>query len=404
MKRLLDDYQGVLQVMVENPSARVSSFVLSRRSTAINRQPTPAIAERTFTDKKTSDTESRLLELWREAFGESVGLDQDFFELGGDSLLATRLLAGIGKSFSSRLPVSILLEASTIRQVAEVVDGRGTIQLGSLLVPIQRSGTGPPLFCVHGHLGEVFYGRNLSNALGPQQPLFGLRSQGLSGEPPVHTVPEMAKCYLKEVRSVQPAGPYFLSGWCFGGMIAFEMARLLQEKGDQVALLLLFNTPAPGSLRGWPLTPGYLKKRIVHELKKLGHLGTKEKLTVFRTKTFGLARLTSGAVKTTFNRYVVSGAAANKVKRSLSVADINVAAAKAYRPGVYSGRITMFLTTEARSIYGPDPADEWVPFATKGIEEHSASGDNHTLFRPPYINALGKQIESCIARARASQD
>jgi thioesterase domain-containing protein/acyl carrier protein len=404
MRRLLDDYEIVLQIMVENPGARVSSFVLSHETKAINGQTVPAIAERMSAGKTTSDTEFRLLELWREAFGEKVGLDQDFFELGGDSLLATRLLARIEKSFSSKLPVSVLLEASTIRQLAQIINGEGTRQPWSSLVPIQPSGTRPALFCVHGHLGEVFYGRNLSHALGPKQPLFGFRSQGLAGELPFHTVPEMAACYLKEVQSVQPVGPYFLSGWCFGGMIAFEMARLLQEEGDEVTLLLLFNTPAPGSLRGWPLTPGYLRRRIVHELKKLGNLGTRQKLTIFRAKTFGLARLTSGTVKTTFNRYLVKDAAANKVKRSLSVADINVAAAKAYRPGIYSGRITMFLTTEARSIYGSDPSEGWAPFATKGIELHSASGDNHTLFRPPFVNTLAEDVQACIAQARPESE
>ena len=97
-------------------------------------------------------------------------------------------------------------------------------------MPIETSGTKPPLYCVHGHLGEVFYGHNLSHVLGPEQPLFGFRSQGLGGESPFQTVPEMAMCYLKELRASQPAGPYFLAGWCFGGMIAYEMARLLQEE------------------------------------------------------------------------------------------------------------------------------------------------------------------------------
>jgi thioesterase domain-containing protein len=91
-------------------------------------------------------------------------------------------------------------------------------------------------------MGEIFYCRNLSRSLGVDQPLFGLRSQGLGGEEPNHTVEDMASHYLQEIRTIQPKGPYFLSGFCFGGMVAYEMARLLKIQGEEVALVVLFNT------------------------------------------------------------------------------------------------------------------------------------------------------------------
>ncbi len=402
IKQLLVDYRAILEMMASNPAATVTSFISSQPSKVISRHGKLLTSKEVVNNSNGAECDLQMLDVWRDTFDQPVGLDQNFFELGGDSLLATRLFRKIEKTFSLRLPVSVLLEAPTIRQLSELVSDYRVRKPGSSLVPIQTSGTKPPLFCVHGHLGEVFYCRTLSHALGPEQPLFGLRSQGLAGETPFHAVSEMAHCYVKEIQTVQQTGPYYFSGWCFGGMIACEMAQLLREQGEQVALLLLFNTPAPGSLQGWPLTPGYLRRRVAHELKKLGDLGVKQKLTVFRTKTLGLARLTSGTVKTNFHRYFVNGAAATKVSRSLSVPDINVAAAKAYRPQVYPGTITMFLTDEVRSIYGTDPAKGWVPFAEKGIELHSASGDNQSLFHSPHVETLAKTLKACLAKAQAN--
>jgi thioesterase domain-containing protein len=273
-------------------------------------------------------------------------------------------------------------------------------------VVIQPYGTKPPLFCVHGHQGEILYCRNLSRSLGPDQPLFGLRSRGHGGEHSHYSVEDMAVQYLREIRAVQPKGPYFLSGYCFGGMVAYEMARLLKTQGEDVALLVMFNTPAPGSLKGWPLRQVYLAKRIAHELRTLRILRVREKLVAFGSKAVGLTRLVAGNFKAALWHALARSSLARAAKGAqqlLRVADINVSAAKAYHPAAYPGRIILFLTEEAMSLYAIDPRDGWLALAGDGIEVHALAGDNNSLFDARFIDGLAEKLKSCITRAHANE-
>jgi thioesterase domain-containing protein/acyl carrier protein len=407
MKQILDDYQQVLETMTQDPGARVSNLLISRKAEPAKVQPILTGTKEALEPKDSvapkSDVQSRLVELWEAAFGiQPIGVDQDFFELGGDSLLAARLFTQIEKAFQIDLPLAALLEAPTIRQLAGTISGRKTRSSVSSLVVIQPSGTKPPLFCVHGHMGEVFYCRNLSRSLGADQPVFGLRFQDVGGESPRYTVEDMAVHYLREIRTVQPEGPYFLSGFCSGGMVAYEMARLLKIQGEDVALLVLFNAPAPGSLKGWPLNRGYLAKRIAHELKKLRTMGIREKLAVFGGKAVALARLVFGSFKVALWQALANssiGRAEKGAQRLLSVADINIAAAKAYNPGAYPGRIILFLTKEVESLYAIDPRDGWMALAGDGLEIHGVAGDNNSMFDARFVDALAEKLKSCITRA-----
>jgi thioesterase domain-containing protein/acyl carrier protein len=410
MKRILVDYLTVLGTMAKDPGARVSNLLISRKAEPAKVEPVPTIAKEMVASKDSvvpkDDAQSRLLELWEATLGiRPIGVDQNFFELGGDSLLAARLFSQIEKAFQMDLPLVTLLEAPTIKQLAGIISGPKIRLSGSSLVVIQSGRTKPPLFCVHGHKGEIFYCRNLSCSLGADQPLFGLRSQGLGRESPRYTVEDMAVHYLREIRTVQPKGPYFLSGYCFGGMVAYEMARLLKSEGEDVALLVMFNTPAPGSLKGWPLRQVYLTKRIAHELRMLRILPIREKLVVFGTKAVGLARLAFGSFKAAIWQALAKSSidsAARGAQRSLSVADINVLAAKAYRPGAYPGRIILFLTEEAKSLFAIDPRDGWMALARDGIEVHAVAGDNNSLFDAWFVDTLAEKLKSCITKAQAN--
>jgi len=254
-------------------------------------------------------------------------------------------------------------------------------------------------------MGEVFYCRTLSRSLGADYPLYGLRYPVLNGEPTHYSVEDMAGHYVREIRTVQPKGPYFLGGYCSGGMVAYEMARLLKAQGEEVALLALFNTPAPGSLKGWPLRRNYLSKRIPNELKKLVALGSREMLLTLGTKMAGFSRLAFGSFKASFWRLCAKSSLAGAEKwsqRLLSVGDINVAAAKAYNPGAYPGEIILFLTEEAASLYMIDPKDGWMALAGEGIEVHSVPGDNNSMFDARFVDALAEKLKSCITRALAN--
>jgi len=190
------------------------------------------------------DVSNRLALIWQEILGfESIGLDQNYFDLGGDSSLAVQMFAKIEQTFHVKLPLATLYDAPTIEELSRVLRGEVAAAGWSPLVAIQPEGSRPRFFCVHGAGGTVLMYRELSQHLGPDQPFYGFQSIGLNGGcPPLTRVEDMAAAYIKDMRKVQPHGPYFLGGYCLGGTIAFEMAQQLQTQGETVALLALFDT------------------------------------------------------------------------------------------------------------------------------------------------------------------
>jgi thioesterase domain-containing protein/acyl carrier protein len=384
MKRVLQIYQTTLERMARDAHAPADAKDGSR-----------PLSETQTERPDNTDFKTRLLELWEKAFGiHPIDTNQNFFELGGDSLLAAKLFTRIEEVFGTRLPLSTLVEAPTIEQLAGILSGHIVRPANSSLVTVQPRGTRPRLFCVHDHEGQPLFCRNLSLNLGADQPVFGFRSQGIgSGETPYFAVEDMAAHYLREARSLQPHGPYYLSGYCFGGIVAYEMANLLADQGEKVALLAMFNTPLPASLEGWPLNQLYLRNRVRHELKTLRALPASEKFAIIAEKAAKLRMLALGSLKTRLLR--------PQTQRSLSISDINIAAAKAYRPQPYGGRITLFLTEEMPTFYSIHPKDGWMALAAAGVEVHSVAGDNTSLFTTLYVRSVAEKLRACLERAQA---
>jgi amino acid adenylation domain-containing protein len=193
--------------------------------------------------------ERQLAELWCEVLRvDRVGVDDDFFDLGGTSLKAVELFSRVRKRFGIDLPLSTLLEAPTVRKLSSALHSRGPARRFLSLVPLQTSGTRPPLFFVHGGGGNILDLPRLARELGPEQPFYGLQAVGLDGRHPLPaTIEATAAIYLGEVRRIQARGPYHLGGLCLGGVIAYEMAQQLLDAGEEVALLAVLDTlMAPG--------------------------------------------------------------------------------------------------------------------------------------------------------------
>ena len=190
------------------------------------------------------ETTQRLLAMWCELLGlDSVGLDDNYFDLGGDSALAVHLFARIEKEFGVKLPLATLFEAQTISELTDVLRSKAQPVGWSPLVTVQPSGSRAKFFCVHGAGGNVFIYRDLAKLLGPDQPFYGLQSRGLDGKEELQSsVADMARVYVDAVQRVQPHGPYFLGGYCMGGTVAYEMAQQLSAKGEQVGMVALFDT------------------------------------------------------------------------------------------------------------------------------------------------------------------
>jgi phthiocerol/phenolphthiocerol synthesis type-I polyketide synthase E len=211
------------------------------------------------------DTARLLSRIWQEQLGVgAVSLDQNFFDLGGDSSLAVRMFSQIEEVFGVKLPLATLYEAPTIEELARILRGEVSASGWSPLVAIQPSGSRPPFFCIHGAGGTVLMYRDLSRHLGDDQPFYGLQSQGLDRScPPSTKVEEMAAVYVKEIRKAQPLGPYFIGGYCMGGTVAFEVAQQLHEEGEATALLALFDT------MNWHKIPLTIWSKSSHAIQRL---------------------------------------------------------------------------------------------------------------------------------------
>ncbi len=154
-----------------------------------------------------------------------------------------RLFAEIEKLTGRKLPLVTIFQAPTIRQLCSRIDAESSADPDGVLEPIQPNGNKPPLYLVHGAGGDVLWGyANLVAHMLPDQPILGIKSLGQSGNVEYQPLEEMAARYLEAVQLRQPEGPYYLGGYCFGGNVAYEMARQLRTKGEEVALVALLDT------------------------------------------------------------------------------------------------------------------------------------------------------------------
>jgi amino acid adenylation domain-containing protein len=210
----------------------------------------------------TGPLQIRLAGIFSDVLGvPSVCADDDFFHLGGTSLLAVKLFARIEAKLGTRLPLAVLFEIATVAHVAEHIEGKQAIQSttsaatphSEVVVPLRR-GTGPALFLVHPNTGQVIVYRDLARQLPGDFSVYGIQAVGLDRRgTPSHDVHEMAARYVNEIRSIQPEGPYFLGGHCIGGLLALEIASQLELQGAEVGLLLASDV-LPHSARSRQIT------------------------------------------------------------------------------------------------------------------------------------------------------
>lgn len=192
------------------------------------------------------EIEDALATIWAELLGvKHISRHDSFFALGGHSLLAVQMIERIRATLGAEITILSLFEAPTVAALAQRLLPRECIQddAFAILLPIQPNGTRPPLFCVHPVSGLSWLYRNLVNHLDTDQPVYGLQARGLNGVPPLaDTIDAMASDYIKQIRRIQPDGPYHLLGWSFGGNVAHSMAAQLEQQGEKVALLALLDS------------------------------------------------------------------------------------------------------------------------------------------------------------------
>ena len=192
--------------------------------------------------------EARLRDIFSPVLGlKTIGVDDDFFDLGGHSLTAAQLFTEINISFNLDLPLATLFHAPTIRRLAALIRDSRVDQMSEPIVPIQGNGSQPPIFCIGAVDGELIVFRRLALELGMDQPLYGLQPFRLIGSCP--TVKQMAAAYIHELRRMGQSRPAYLLGYSFGGLVAVEIARQLQRRGFPPALVMLIDASYPAGCR-----------------------------------------------------------------------------------------------------------------------------------------------------------
>jgi len=326
--------------------------------------------------------ESRLVRMWEAVLGRSpIGVRENFFELGGHSLIAVRLMRHIEQGFSRKLPLATLFEAPTIEQMAVILRRDSWKPEFSLVVPIQPKGTRPPFFCVHGLGGAVLRFQDLARHMAPDQPFYGIQPQGMDGGAPVlASVEEMAARYISEMRTFQREGPYYIGGYSFGGLVAFEMALQLVDEGHEIGFLGLLDT-----------YPGQAKSTtdMVSTLLKLSF---KQQATYVRQR---VKRYRKGIRRRWDALFLPS--LLKEVRSTLAQAEL------AYQPRPYSGKATWFCAGEKGLRGLSTPENDWSNWIIGGVEVHEFEGDHGSILKEPMVTMLAGKLRWCMEKAYQEQ-
>jgi len=359
-------------------------------------------------------TERELCRIWAELLGvERVGIQDDFFALGGSSLLAVRVFAQIEKALGQALPLVVLFQNPTIEQLAHVIEQRKGHASSTSIVPIQTAGSKPPLILVHGAGGGILWGyANLSTHLGQDQPVYAIEPHLIGGAGERLTVEHMAQQYLTHLRAFQPKGPYYIGGYCFGGYVAYEIARLLREENETVALLALIDSAAPnGSYNRIPWwNPFYCLRFTQNTCSWLSDFMKLEprvrwqfitrKLGVFKRKFSG-ARAEHKQSPVDLHEYIDP---TQFPEEEIKLWQAHLNAGSAYKPKPFRGRVTLLRTRTQPFFCSFDPEYGWGELAADGVEVRRVSGSHEAIFIEPHVRALAAQVAACCRQARTGSE
>lgn len=330
---------------------------------------------------------------WRELLtAERVSADDDFFDLGGDSIIAVQLFRKINSSFGIDLGLSTIFDARTIRQLAEIISQNKKqtapeAKSSPSVVAIQPRGTQPRLHVISGVGGNVIKFQKLAFYMGEDQPMFGLLPRGLDGKEPYFThVEDMAKYYADAIQDTQPVGPYQLMGYSFGGLVAYEVARQLVDRGAQVSFLGLLDSAEPQYLdrlqRALPRRQRY-RAQLDHLAEVATARGLEHLRDLFATKISAF----------TFKMYRALG---RPVPQDLGKIEyISLLAGMQYHPGAYSGKVTIFRSSVREVSEGTDRALGWGGLAAQ-IEVIDIPSNHFNLFKEPNVRVLSEKLKSMI--------
>jgi thioesterase domain-containing protein/acyl carrier protein len=366
-------------------------------------------------------TETKLLHLWEEILEvHDIGLDDDFFQCGGNSLDAISLLVRIQREYQISLAADTIYRYPTIRSQASLV-AENINKLNNyhrLIVPISQVGRLPPLFCVHPIDGWIGHYRDLSAFLNREQPVYGIRAQGWEPtETPFQSIQEAAREYILAIKTVQETGPYHLLGFSGGAPYVYEIAHQLEKNGEKTAFLGLIDTSAPAPevqtyksftrLFSPSKQPMKIPSVVYWGFKRLKKWSIAHPDNMIYVSLVRLIRTSSG----TLNRVLVSESQINPESPVSFASDVEKSRIAKfpenqrplvrsimknvlnYTPLDYSGDMIFFSTGPDTVFHPGDPTRGWGTYVKGSLIVITVPGDHGNLFSSPYCKILAEKIE-----------
>ena len=367
----------------------------------VDKRALPEVGERApllTEDLPSGDIEEMLVNIWRRIFKlRVIGVNDNFFDLGGDSLLAMSLLLSIEKTFSRKMPYAIISKASTIRQQAEILRSEKLIEYASVLIPIQTSGNKKPIYCIGGKGGLPIRFNNLLKYMNREQPIYFFRSRGYEpGEIVEHKIEDIAADYLREVKKVQPSGPYLFFGESSGGLVAYEMAQQLYERGEETAFLGMLDTyssvrtPARKTALKGVFT---LAKKHLQTLASGGFGGLQVYIKYY---------LELGKFK--FHQFQVW---VNERRNQLRFGDMpdvfrrvdeaNMIAVRAYTPKPYHGAVVLFRAIRQAQFDGQSMENGWEEVGVGNLIVHSLDCYHGNILFEPFVQQVAEKVSQYLS-------
>jgi thioesterase domain-containing protein/acyl carrier protein len=406
LKQKLPDYMVpsvfvFLDALPLTPNGKVDRKALPFPvQTRIQTSPTP--------DEPRDILEYQLIRLWEKVLRVNpVRRTDDFFDLGGHSLIAVQLFAKINKLTGRDLPLVTLFQAPTVEKLADVLRSGGWSPPWSSLVLLSASGTQPPLFLMHNRGGNVLGYYPLAQLIGKDRPVYALQARGLDGSN-IETlrIEEMASHYLEQIRSVQPSGPYYLGGYCFGGMLAIEAAQQLLAQCERVALLVLINTETkdywmPFLAKPYASRLFYrLRDRIALEWYTLAELPLRRKFTHLQTRGQRMKEVIQAKIEmlqdtlpAKWYRHMHHHSMVYHLK-SLEMA--HGQAWVAYSPKPYAGKVILFYSTRQPFGIHPNPMLGWNGLLIGQVQVHEVRGFRRTMLDEQNVQSIASVLTNVL--------
>ncbi|RWY50051.1 non-ribosomal peptide synthetase [Mucilaginibacter gilvus] len=388
-----DDFV-LLDVIPSTPNGKIDRKALPKPDYSYIVRSEAFVAPRTSNEKLVAD-------IWQEMMGlDKISMVDNFFQLGGRSLVAVKIMAKLEEKTGKRLPLATLFEYSTIEKLAARLEINSELITWDSLVPIKPMGSKMPLYIVHGAGLNVLLFNALAMNLDEEQPVYGLQAKGINGiDEPLDVMEEIAANYVEEIINHDPVGPYAVAGYSLGGMIAYEMAKQMLAMGKDIRMLAMFDTYADQTKIHTPplkraITDAWF---LVKQLAYTPILFIEDPKRTIEYKSREIGRRITKIYKKAFP---------NKVKKKEGFAaytdDIHEKSEMAQRNYLLTPvdiKIELFRAKK-KTFYMDDSKNlGWIPYALKGVNVHDIPGEHNTIFAPPNDKQFAKVLQECLDKA-----